>query len=170
MPDAFFLGAKVCKQFRDEWFLGTVVSTRVDEGDHLWNVVYSNCDSEDVTKEQLAKMLVWHPALTDAEEVVIPEVGTFVWFAADQLPCLGKVVATDASSARPITVRVYEPQGRHSDLPKDCFKPAVDPEDEEAPVVRQIAVHEVMLRFPELSVRGFMSAKVRRRFAKALSV
>ena len=96
--------------------VGTVVSTRVDEGDHLWNVVYTDCDSEDLSKEQLAKMLVWYPALTDAEEVVIPEVGTFVWFAAEQLSCLVKVEATDASSTRPITVRIYEPQDRHSEL------------------------------------------------------
>ena len=115
-------------------------------------------------------MLVWHPALTGAEEVVAPEVGSFIWFAAEQQPRLGKVESVDVSAARQITVRIFEPQGRHEELVRDCFKPAVDVDDNEAPMVRQVAVHEVMIRFPELTPRGFMSAKVRRRFSKALAL
>ena len=92
-----------------------------------------------------------------------------VWFTLDQLPCLGKVVSVDASSPRPLTVRLHEARGRNRDFVFDSFMPAVDPESEGDPLVKQIAVHEVIMRFPELTVRGFMSAAVRRRLLKALS-
>ena len=81
---------------------------RVEEGDHLWHVVYTDEDSEDMGLQQLAGALVWHPSLSGAEEVVLPAPGSFVWFALEQRPCLGKVVSVDASSPRQLTVRLFE--------------------------------------------------------------
>ena len=74
-----------------------MVCARVDEGDHLWHVVYSDADSEDLSqeKEKLTASLAWHPSLSNAEEVVMPEVDSFVWFTLSQLPCLAKVVDVD---------------------------------------------------------------------------
>ena len=78
-------------------------------------------------------------------------------------------MSLDASSPRPLTVRLHEARGRNRDFVFDSFMPAMDPESEGEPLVKQIAVHEVIMRFPELTVRGFMSAAVRWKFLKVLS-
>ena len=132
-------------------------------------MVYSDADTEDLSREQLTASLAWHPSLSNAEEVVMPEVDSFVWFTLDQRPCLAKVVAVDASLPRPLTVRLYEALGLRDDFVFDSFGPAVNPEAEEGPMVKQIAVHEVIFRFDRLTTRGFMSATVRRRLLKVLS-
>ena len=66
-------------------------------------------------------------------------------------------------------MRLYEARGRRDDFVFDSFVPAVNPEAEEGPVVKQIAVHEIILRFNRLTARGFLSATVRRRLLKVLS-
>ena len=76
-----------------------------------------------MSKEQLSSLLVWHPALTGVEEVVAPDVGSFIWFAAEQKPRLGKVESVDMSAARQITVSIFEPQGRHEELVRIVLSP-----------------------------------------------
>ena len=66
-------------------------------------------------------------------------------------------------------MRLFEARGRKDDFVYDSFQPAFDPESDGDPMVKQVAVHEVLCRFEQLSVRGLMSAKVRRRLLKALS-
>ena len=109
VPDSFFLGAKVCRRFHDKWVVGTVTEVDDDDGERIWHVVYSDFDEEDLNRGELAKVLFYHPGMGVAEEVTIPAVGTWVWFAWDQQPCLGRVEAVDPSVPRPLQVRCYVP-------------------------------------------------------------
>ena len=169
VPDSFFLGAKVGRKFGSQWFVGTVDQACKDEGDSVWRVTYSDFDSEEVDRQTLAKMLAYHPLLDTTFDLEVPAVGTFVWFSEDQNPRLGKVVEVDPSTSRPLTVQVFLPQAGAGDITRARFFPATDTETGKA-TLQQLTLPQVILRFPSLTVRGFLSAKDRRALASRLFV
>ena len=117
---------------------------------------------------ELAKAIFFHPGLGTADEVQLPEVGTFVWFAWEQQPRLGLVEAVDPSVPRPLQVRCYAPVRGIPDLTKERFAPAFD--DEDQPLTQHLSTHQVMLTVERLTPRGYLPAKARRQLAKALAV
>ena len=164
----FFVGAVVAKRFSGEWFLGKVDGVDRDENEALWHVTYSDFDGEDLDKGQLAACLVYHPELEAdhlAEEL---KLGSFVWFSEDQQPRLGKILAVEPSSPRPIIVEIYAPQANAVSLPKAKFAVARDQTTGEAKLTK-ITMHQVQLKFKALTARGFLTAGDRRRLTKCLS-
>ena len=168
VPSSFFIGAKVCRSIQGKWYTGTVVDTRVDEGETLWHIVYPDFDTEDLNKEELTDSLVYHPSLGKAREVQLPEPGQLVCFIRDQAPCVGSVQSVDHTLPRPITVRVYTALRSGRAFVKQQFAPAVSVEDEK-PLMQQLAAHQVMLHLQPLSARGFLSVRDRRRLTKHLT-
>ena len=165
---SFFEGATVAKRFEGGWCLGRVDKTYQDEDEPLWHVTYSDFDGEDMTKSELAKCLVYHPALQQDYKAEELKVGTFVWFSEEQQPRLGEVVSVDASSPRPITVKLYEPQANAVSLPRARFVKAREA-DSDATKVTQITMHQVVLRLQHLTVRGYLQAADRRRLQRCLT-
>ena len=84
VPDSFFLGAKVLKKFSGKWYAGTVTDMEADEDEVLWRVVYEDFDSDQVTRKELASILVYHPLLSTSFDIKTPDVGSCVWFSQRQ--------------------------------------------------------------------------------------
>ena len=93
-----------------------------DDGERIWHVVYNDFDEEDLNRGQLAESLLYHPGLSTAEEVVLPEVGSYVWFAWEQQPWIGRVMVVDPTVPRPIQVRCYTPVKGLEDLTKEIMQ------------------------------------------------
>ena len=168
VPLSYFIGAKVCRRFGEEWVVGTVTSVDDDDGENIWHVVYRDFDEEDLNLGELAKVLLYHPGLGTADEVQLPEVGTFVWFAWEQRPRLGLVESVDPSVPRPLQVRCYAPVRGDPDITKERFQPAFG--DDDQPLTQHLSAHQVMLTVERLTPRGYLPAKARRQLAKALAV
>ena len=84
MPDSFFLLTKVFKRFSGKWYVGTVTDMDIDEVEVLWRVVYEDFDSDQVTRKELASILIYHPLLNTSKDIKTPDVGSYVWFSQRQ--------------------------------------------------------------------------------------
>ena len=82
-------------------------------------------DSEDLTRAELAILLVYHPLLNTEGDLDVPEIGSFVWFSQNSKPRLGKVMSLDPSVSRPVVLQVYEPRKSAAPLPRARFRPAM---------------------------------------------
>ena len=56
-----------------------------------------------------------------AAEVIVPNVGEFVWFAEGTQPRLGRVVSVDPSVPMPILVNYYVPRVGARDISRASF-------------------------------------------------
>ena len=168
VPDSFFLGAKVMKKFRGKWFLGTVDELEADEGTKLWHVTYQDFDGEDLTKKEMAEVLAYHPLLNTTGDLSAPEVGTFAWFSQDNLPRLGQVTSIDPSVSRPVVVQIYEPRKDSVPIYSAKFRAAVVPGTAE-PKLARITLHQILLKFENLSAKGFLAAADRKKLRRTLN-
>ena len=166
VPPSYMLGAMVCKKFGNKWFKGTVDQVHQDEDSLCWHVTYSDFDEEDLEAEQLAAVILYHPLVDHAGDVQVPEVNTLVWFAKDNMPVLGKVVAVDATLPRPLSVQLMRPSGGTKHITAARFSPAQD--EDGHPIMVQLTVQQVVLKVQSLTKGGYLQAQDRRRFAKFL--
>ena len=95
--------------------------------------------------------------------------GEFVWFAEGTQPRLGRVVSVDLSVPMPILVNYYVPRVGARDISRASFVLQMD-EDEGGPRSTRLTIHQVQLRFPSLTARGFLRAQDRRRLLRCISV
>ena len=160
------LGAIVCKRFGNKWYKGTVDNVHQDEDQLCWHVTYSDFDEEDLEAAQLAEVLLYHPLVDHASDILVPEVGTFVWFARDNMPVLGKVTAVDATLRRPISVRLYQPESGSKNVTTARFVPAVN--EDGADTILQLTPQQVVMGVESLTARGYLNAVDRRRLAMVL--
>ena len=167
MSQHFFIGAVVAKRFAGKWFRGKVDGVSQDENQVLWHVTYSDFDGEDLTKQELAKCLTYHPALQGNQQMSGPAIGSFVWYSEDQQPRLGQVVAVDRTSPRPITVQIFQPQANAVSLPRARFRLARETESGEAKATN-ITRHQIMLQFRNLTARVYLSASDKRKLQNSL--
>ena len=168
VSDSFFLGAQVYRKFGKKWFPGTVDQTSADEGESVWRVTYSDFDSEEVDKQGLASILIYHPLLDAHSDIQVPEVESLVWFSKDQQPQLGRVLEVDPSSPRPLSVRLYVPLTPNTDLVGARYMPAVDPENDQ-PIIQRLTMPQVVLRLDkDLTKRGYLQASDRRRLGRLI--
>ena len=72
------------------------------------------------------------------------EVGGFVWFSENQQPRLGKILAVDATSPRPVTVQMFVPQANAASLSRVRFR-AARHEEGGKPKVTRITIHQIQL-------------------------
>ena len=168
VPDSFFLGAKVMKRFSGKWYLGTVDELERDENTKLWHVTYDDFDGEDLTREELAACLVFHPLLNTEGDMAIPKVGSLVWFSQQGQPRLGEVLNLDPAVSRPLVVHLYEPRKGSTPLHRAQFRPILD-KDTAEPMVTRITLHQVIYNFEHLSATGFLLAKDRNKLHRSLS-
>ena len=168
VPHSFFLGARVMRRFGGKWYVGKVTAVDVDEGEPLWQVVYEDFDSDQMSRKDLAAHLVYHPLLHTSGDLQTPALGQMVWFSQDQQPVLGKVVSVDPSSPRPIALHVYISVSPGKRLHLARFGPSVSVATEE-PVLARITLHQILLEIQPLTSRGYLSSKDRRRLVKCLS-
>ena len=169
VPDSFFVGARVCRKFGAEWFVGVVDQTFKNEKESIWKVTYSDFDSEEVGRQRLASMLVYHPLLDTKADIVVPEVDTFVWFSERHQPRLGRVKEIDPSVSRPVTIQLYSPHPGASDITKARFVPAMDP-DTNLPLLKQLTISQIILRVSQLTGKGYLPIRDRRALAKRIYV
>ena len=158
----------MARKFDGKWFLGIVDELEVDEGTKLWHVSYEDFDGEDLSREELATSLLYHPLLNTEGDLAVPEVGTFVWFSQRNLPRLGQITAIDPTVSRPVSVQLYEPRSSDTAVHLARFRPART-EDTAEPAMAKITLHQILLRFNSLTTRGFLGTKERERLRKAMS-
>ena len=152
----FFLGATVMKLFEGRWYKGTVDRVARDEDRTLWHVTYSDFDEEELTKDQLATHLAYHPVLDIGGDLQVPNIGDFVWFSEERQPRLGQVLAVDTTLPRPVTVEVWVPETGAGDITRARFVQAFD--DEQSAVVTQLTIHQIKLRLGALTSGGRLTA------------
>ena len=168
VPHSFFVGAKVMRRFSGKWYLGTVTAVDADEGETLWQVVYEDFDSDQLSRRDLAASLVYHPLLNTSGDLKTPEVGSMVWFSQEQMPVLGKVLSVDPSTPRPVVVQVCEPQTNVQRIQLARFRPSVGSEMGE-PTLAKLTLHQILLRFKQLTSKGYLPIEDRRRLMKCLT-
>ena len=163
----YFVGAKVRKRFSSGWSTGTVDWVDTDEGETLWHVTYTDFDSEQMTKAELSKAIVYHPLLDATGDIEVPKMGTYVWYSMDQQPRLGKVVSVDPTVSRPVVVEVQVPQAGASNIAKAKFIPAKD-YDSESTRVERLTLHQILLSMDHLTPKGYLTGKDRDRLMACL--
>ena len=163
----FFVGALVRRQFDEGVFLGKVAYVTEDEGEPLWRVVFDDFDSEDMSLEQLVDALVYHPLLDLCNDVVPPEVDSYVWFSQHQQPRLGVVTAMDPTLPRPVTVQYLEPSAGARRLSLATFLPVRSTEDGVGSH-EQLTLSQIRFGFPALLPSGKLPLEVRRQLDRSL--
>ena len=58
-PSDFWVGARVRRQFHNNWFLGTVVGITTDEGETLYQIEYDDCDQEQLDAGHMIVPRFW---------------------------------------------------------------------------------------------------------------
>ena len=161
---AFFIGAHVRRKFRQGIYVGTVTHVIDDEGECLWHAVYQDFDSEDLSFNELVDAVFYHPLLDTTHDLVLPEVGTFVWFSEQQRPRLGQVTGLDPTLPRPVTIRVFVPKVGAASLPMTVFrpKPPTDDSGDDVGCFQQLHLSQIRSSFPALTSGGRLPAKARK--------
>ena len=116
---------------------------------------------------ELAKLLTHHQELEADYQAEQLEVGGFVWFSENQQPRLDKILAVDVTAPRPVTVQMFVSQANAASLSRARFR-AARHEEGGKPKVTRIMMHQIQLRFQQLTTRGFLGAADRRRLDKLL--
>ena len=155
------------KRFGARWYWGTVDLVMDDEGTPIWNITWSDFDSEEVDRQQLAQLICYHPYLDTDRDVQVPAVGSYVWYSDKQRPQLGRVCEVDPSSPRPIVVQLYAPHPGAPDLTRARYGLTADQETHE-PILRRLSIPQILLRLPTLSPRGFLTSKDRARLTQLI--
>ena len=75
----------------------------------------------------------------------------------------------DPSVPRPIVVQLFRPQSNADSLSRARFRGALDDQTGE-PILCHLTLHQIQLRFPMLTTRGFLPSKDRRRLLNHLSI
>ena len=167
VSNTFFLGAKVVKKFGQSWYEGTVDQVVDDEGTAVWNITWSDFDSEEVDRQQLAQLLCYHPYLDTECDIRVPEVDSFVWYSDRQRPQLGRVCEVDPTSPRPVVVQLFAPHPGAADITRARFSLTTDRQTHE-PILRRLTLPQIILRFSSLTARGHLSTKDRTRLARLI--
>lgn len=167
---SFFIGAKVRRQFQQGIYVGTVTNVIDDEGECLWHVVYRDFDSEDLNFNELVDAAFYHPALDTTHDLVLPEVGSFVWYSEQQRPRLGQVTGLDPTLPKPVTVRVFEPKEGAGALANAVFRPKPPKDDDRDKVgcFQQLHLSQVRSSFPALTTSGRLPSKAKRHLQACL--
>ena len=139
-----------------------------DEGETLWHIVYTDFDEEQVDKQQLCDILAYHPLVDTHGDIDVPTVGSFVWFNQKQQPALGQVVSVDPSVPRPIVVHLFRPQSNANGIARARFQAAIEPQTGE-PLLCHLTLHQIQLRFPSLTSRGYLAPRDRSRLLSLIS-
>ena len=168
VPDSFFIGAQVAKRFSGQWYLGKVTEVLVDEKDTLWQIIYEDFDASQMDKQELAQALAYHPLLNTAGDLLVPEVGSFVWFSENQAPKLGRVREVDPTNSRPVVLQRYAPQSNATRLHLARFQ-AEHAKETGEPEVTRITPHQIIFKVKQLTTRGFLAAADRRKLASCLT-
>ena len=167
VPISFFLGAKVVKKFGTKWCVGTVDLVDTDEGETLWHITYDDFDEEQMTLSELSQVIQYHPLLDASSDLLIPAIGTYIWYSVKQQPRLGQVASVDPTVPRPLVIEVFAPQSNAVSLPRAKFRRSMDV-DTGKPQVDHITLHQIRLSFDKLTPRGYLSPKDRTRLQHSL--
>ena len=133
--------------------------------------MYGDFDAEDLSFNELVDSLVYHPGLDYTTDLLVPEVGSFVWYSREQAPRLGKVVEVDPTLPRPITVHIYDPAA--SDKLHLARFSARRPEAgarEVSGIHDQLFLAEVRFGFDTLTPAGYLKKVVREQLRKRLTL
>ena len=137
-----------------------------DEAELCWHVTYSDFDEEDLEAAQLAEVVLYHPLVDHAGDLDVPEPDSYVWFARENMPVMGRVVAVDATLPRPITVHLYNPTGGAKGVVSARYVPASN--DEGRPELIQLTIQQVVMRVKSLTKGGYLPATDRHRLRSFL--
>ena len=148
--------------------MGKVTDVQVDEEETLWQIIYEDFDASQMSKQELAQALIYHPLLNTAGDLLVPEVGSFVWFSEKQAPKLGRVLEVDPSNSRPVVLQRYSPQSNATRLHLARFQSEQAKATGE-PEVTRITLHQIIFKVKQLTDRGFLAAADRRKLAACLT-
>ena len=134
-----------------------------DEGECLWHVVYRDFDSEDLVFNEVVDAVYYHPLLDTTHDLLLPEIGSFVWYSELQRPRLGQVTGLDPTLSRPVTVRVFEPKGGSLSLVHASFLPRPPAEDDKDKVgcFQQLHLSQIRSSFSALTKKGKLPPRAR---------
>ena len=132
-----------------------------DEDKVCWHVTYSDFDEEDLEAAQLAEVLLYHPLMDHAGDVAVPRQDSFVWFARNNLPVLGKVLAVDPTISRQVSVQLYQPAAGSKNVVTARYVPVSNGDGQ--PEVMQLTVQQVVLGVDVLTKGGYLRTNDRRR-------
>ena len=123
-PADFWIGARVLRQHKKSWFLGTVVDVQDDAGKMLYQVDYDDCGKEDIDVGALYDSVVYHPRLENKlyEDTQLPAVGQAVMFAQQLQPRFGVIAEINPTLTKPIAVMLWKPHSKSKSLLKARFK------------------------------------------------
>ena len=155
------------RKFSGKWYTGTVDELEVDESTKLWHITYEDFDGEDLTRQELAAALLYHPLLNTMGDLQVSSVDSFVWYSQEGRPRLGKVLEIDSTVSRPLTIHVFEPMRNNGGLHLAKFRPCMD-KDSQGPVVARITLHQVLIQLSGLTKLGYLPQADRLRLQKQL--
>ena len=166
-PFDFWVGARVRRQFQDNWFLGTIVGVQTDEDDTYYQVEFDDCDQEELDAGQVWDAVVYHPRMDDAQEVIKqpPKVGTFVLFAQNQHPRVGKVTAVDAEARKPIAVQLWKPNKNCKSLVNAKFRQSMSMDSTDTVMLQG---SQIRLQDLELDEEGYFTRSSKSKVRKML--
>ena len=166
-PFDFWVGARVRRQFKNNWFLGTIVGVQADEGDTLYQIEFDDCDQEELDAGQVWDAVIYHPRMDDNQDALKehPKIGTFVLFSQNQYPRVGKVTAVDSNARKPITVQLWKPNKNCRSIALGKFRPSMNIDSTDL-VMLQGA--QVRLQDLELDEEGYFTKSSKNRVRKML--
>ena len=113
-PCGFWIGCRVLKKFGDVEYMGTVDEVIKDEGKTYYHVVYADFDEEELDMGELWDHVIYHPELDAAkdglQQLGLPDEGSYVLFAADYAPRIGRVVEKRPTQAKQLVVQMWRPK------------------------------------------------------------
>ena len=96
---------------------------------------------------------------------ILPEVGQFVLFAADQHPRIGRVVSINTEAVKPITIHLWKPNKHCGTLDRANFRPS---DSESGPDLMLIQGSQIKLVALQLDRIGKFTEQSRKKVYKLL--
>ena len=113
-PCGFWIGSRILRTFNGKVFSGIIDQVEEDDGKRFFHVSYDDFDEEELDFGELIDSVYYHPELDAANAVLsadtLPKEGTFVLFAADYEPRVGKVIELRPDDRKQIVIQMWRPK------------------------------------------------------------
>ena len=113
-PAGFWIGCRVLREFDGKTYVGIIDDISTDEGQVFFHVSYDDFDEEELDLGEVIDAVIYHPELDVARHglssPVLPTEGSFLLYAADYQPRVGRVLEVHPTINKSVVVQVWRPK------------------------------------------------------------
>ena len=159
------IGARIRRQFKGDWFLGTITDMGVDQQQTWFVVDYDDGDQQDMDVGEIWDNVCYHPRMDERHyaEERLPGIDKVVVFAFNQQLRLGMVTNVNGMDPKPLSVALWKPHRKATSLQSARYRPSMI--DGHADLVRLSPIH-IKLKGLKFNEEGYLDKESKHRLSK----